>query len=198
LHGGNAMKQPKSLPTALPFLSVYTPTFRRPQALARNMASMGRQTAVDDSEQVVIPDHSGFGVAGGMYGRVPWYAAACRGRYVAFVPDDDYLAAENVVAKVKAFAEKMNYPDVIIVKAIKNGFEVPYFPLAEPKPSEVDICNYILSRSVWRAHAGDYGLRYEGDADHALVVYRAGYRREFLPIVFAEGGAANGRPEVDW
>ena len=65
------MKQPKPFPSEPPFLSIYTPTFRRPQYLAKNMASVGRQTAAQHVEQIIVPDHVGYGVVGGLYGRMP-------------------------------------------------------------------------------------------------------------------------------
>ena len=61
-----------------PFISFYTPTYRRPEGLAACLASVGRQTVVDEIEQVVIPDHLGRGI-GGMYGELPKYVDALHG-----------------------------------------------------------------------------------------------------------------------
>lgn len=192
------MKPPRPLPSEPPFLSFYTPTFRRPEGLAKCMASVGRQTIAYDCEQLVVPDHAGYGVVGGLYGRLAWYGECLRGQYVHILCDDDELMSETVVASVRAFAEKKQFPEVILVKAVKGAFELPTCVGREPQPSETDLSCYILRRDIWRRHYCDYGKRYEGDYDHALVLWNAGYRTEFLDMFFVEGGSSNGRPEMDY
>lgn len=195
------MRPPVPLPTAPPFVSLYTPTFRRPQALVRNIESVARQTAREHVEQVIVPDHVGHGIAWGLFGRIKWYAPALRGLYVAVVADDDHLAADDVVAKVKAFAEAHDFPEVIVVRAVKNGFEYPTCQVGKGGPplvAEVDLCCYIVRSDVFARHAADYGARYEGDFDHAKVLYDAGYRHEFCDVLWVDGAASNGRPETDW
>jgi hypothetical protein len=86
-----------------PFITFYTPTYKRPQALARCLASVASQTVVGEIEQIVIPDHVGVGIHG-MYARVPQYASAVHGEYVMFLCDDDVLADATVVETVKTFA----------------------------------------------------------------------------------------------
>ena len=49
------------------FLSVYTPTYKRPQALARCKASVAAQTI--PTEHVIIVDEIGIGIDG-MYGAI--------------------------------------------------------------------------------------------------------------------------------
>lgn len=161
------------------------------------MASIERQTVRHDVEQIIVPDFVGRGIASGLFGRIKWYANACRGEYVTVLADDDELIDERGVEKIKAFAERKLRPPVIMVKVIKNGFEYPCCdPFGPPLISEVDLGCYILRRDIWIAHSADYGNRYEGDFDHAVVLHERGYRREFLDLVFVEGGASNGRPEA--
>jgi hypothetical protein len=192
------VKQPRPLPTEAPFISFYTPTYRRPSRLAKCMASVGRQTLAHEVEQLVVPDHAGYGVVGGLYGRLPWYAETLRGQYVHILCDDDELVSETVVANVKAFVERKQSPEVVIVKAIKGAFELPTCVGRQPEPSETDLSCYILRRDVWIRHYRDYGARYEGDYDHAMVLWKTGYRHEFLDMFFVEGGTSSGRPEMDY
>lgn len=179
-----------------PFLTFYTPTYKRPVALARCLASVGAQTLVAEIEQIVLPDHLGLGIVGGLYGRIPLYADACRGRYVHVLADDDALAGPDVVAQVKAFAETEGFPPVIVVRARKSGYEMPACDLNPPECGAIDMGCFILRADVWRQHAADYGPRYEGDYDHALALYRAGHRFAVLPTLFVVGDARKGKPEV--
>lgn len=195
------MKPPKPLPTVPPFLSIYTPTFRRPMGLVKCIESVARQTARDDIEQVILPDHVGYGVAGGLWGRMPRVAPALHGRYIATVCDDDRLYADDVVEKLRAFATKHDDPDVIVARVIKAALDLPSCQIGRggpPELAEVDLCNFIVRRDVWLAHVGDYGSRYEGDFDHALAMWNAGRRFEYCDVLWLEGGLSNGRPEVDW
>jgi GT2 family glycosyltransferase len=111
-----------------PFITFYTPTYRRPHQLARCLESVRVQTAVEDVEQIVIPDHVGVGI-GGMFARVREYVSAVHGRYVHLLADDDVLASPTVVEEVRAFAAKYRNPEVIIVATVKDGAR---WPLGKP------------------------------------------------------------------
>lgn len=162
------------------------------------MASVGRQTIAHECEQIVVPDHAGYGVVNGLYGRLPWYGEALRGKYCHILCDDDVILAEDAVAKVKAFVEKKDNPEVVFVRAIKGALELPTCIGRQPEPGETDLSCYILRNDIWKLHYCDYGMRYEGDYDHAMVLWKAGYRMEFLDLMFVEGGANLGRPEFDY
>lgn len=193
------MKQPKPLPIGVPFLTLYTSTHLRPQALARNMVSVGRQTAVERVEQLVFPDHVGYGLAGGLFGRVPWYAAACRGRYVAFLSDDDELADEGVVERLEKFIKQHGEPPLVLVNVLKGGQRFPKseFPAAEPEEGKIDLGSYIYRRDVWLKYKDAFGLRYQGDFDHALRLWYEGYVATYAKdLMFAVGPLSNGRPEL--
>ena len=193
------MKPPKPLPTERPFLTLYTNTFRRPDGLAKCLASVGQQTAVDDLEQIVLPDHSGYGVAGGLFGRLPWYADAVRGQYVNLLCDDDVLASADVVAKVKAFAEDRQGPPLIVVNVQKGSTVFPGVPPeGEPICGSVDLTSYIVRADLWRAYLEKYEPVYEGDWWFAHALYRAGVPAAFCDVLWAIGAQSNGRPEVDY
>lgn len=190
------MKPPAPLPTQPPFLTLYTPTFRRPRQLAKCLDSISQQTAAADVEQIVLPDHVGYGVGPGLFGRVAWIAPAVRGQYVNFLCDDDMLPDERAVEKLKAFAVARGNPDVIVCKVVKGALTLPLCdPEGEPVCGHCDLTSFIVRRDVWLSHLSDYSTRYEGDFDHAHAMWRAGRRFAFCDMVWAIGGASNGRPE---
>lgn len=191
------MRPPRLLPTEAPFLTLLTCAYRRPQALARNLASVARQTAVAHIEQIVLPDHVGYGWDA-MYGRAAWYAQAVHGRYVTWLNDDDALVQEDVVAKLMTLTQ--GEPEVVIVKVRKGGVVFPKQCPVPPIEGNVDLGCYVLRRDVWQRHVSDYGHRYQGDYDHALVLEGRNYRTLILDVLFAEGPASGGVTEVsvDW
>jgi len=175
-----------------PFLSFYTPTYRRPRQLAACLESVRVQTV--PCEQVVIPDHVCLGIAG-MYATVARYASALHGEYVHFLADDDRLASPSVVAEVREFALAHERPAVIVVRAIKNGLSLPRVMHGPPVQSEIDLGCLITRLDVWQAHADDYGRRYEGDFDFARALWDAGHKFVYADILFEVGPALHGAPE---
>lgn len=193
------MKPPVPLPTTPPFLSIYTPTFRRPRQLAACLASVGRQTAADDVEQIVVPDHVGHGLEAALYGRLPWYAPVLRGRYVTLIADDDVLAGETVVEQVRAFAAAQHDPDVIVTRVVKNGLSLPACdPCGPPECGAIDLGSYLVRGDVWQQHVSDYRQVYEGDYWHVKAMHDAGRRFAFCDVLWLTGGASHGRPEMDY
>ena len=194
------MKPKKPLPTARPFITFLTNTFRRPQGLAACMSSVCRQTAVEHVEQIVLPDHLGHSPADAVYGRMPWYATAARGEYVHVLGDDDELADEKVVAALMKFAQKHDYPPVIVVRCKKGPDEFPKCGLAgQPQEGDVDLCSYVMRRDVFVGHACSYGRNYKCDWDGYLALKeRTGDRLMPLDLLFVVGKQGGGRPEVDW
>ena len=190
------MRPERPLPTSAPFLTLYTNTYQRPTLLARCLASVSAQTAADDLDQLVLPDHVRYGVGPSLYGRVPWYAAAVRGKYVNFLCDDAVLASDTVVAELRESATHLGFPPVISVIVEKNGRMFPACDLSKgPVCGAIDLTSYIIRQDIWQAHVKDYTMRYEGDFDHAQALWQAGYGVAFLPLLWARGGAMNGRPE---
>lgn len=178
-----------------PFLTLYTPTYRRPQALARCLASVQVQTAVDDLEQIVIPDHVGIGV-GGMYQRVPAYADAVHGRYVTFLCDDDVLAAPTVVEQVRAFAGQHGEPPLILVGTLKGGQFWPADPPWPPRLGAIDLNCAIVRADVWKQHVTAYGNTYEGDYAFLQALYNAGVPAAWCEVVFSHGAVSRGAAEA--
>lgn len=176
-----------------PFLSFYTPTYKRPQGLARCLASVAQQTAIAQIEQVVIPDHVGVGIHG-MYAQIATHADAVHGLYVHVLADDDVLYGPDVVAEVQAFAEARGFPPLILV-GVQKGSLVIAQPSWPPVCGGIDLGCLILRRDVWLAHKADWGQRYEGDYDMAAALHRAGVEAAFCPVLFLRGGQSRGAPE---
>lgn len=177
-----------------PFISFYTPTYKRPQQLAACLASVGAQTLREEIEQIVIPDHVGRGI-GGMYAHVPLYAPFVRGQYVHFLADDDVLASPVVVRQVKDFAEAEGFPPLIIVQAKKAG---ALWPAGEPWPPRmgaIDLGCSIVRADIWKQHAHAYGQRYEGDFDFLDALATAGVPASYLPLLFSIGAVSRGATE---
>jgi len=176
----------------IPFLSFYTPTYKRPAALAACMASVAKQTEVQRIEHVIVADYVGLGIAG-MYAQVPDYAEALHGEYVHLLADDDVLANPSVVAQVLDFSRSEGAPPIILVDVLKNGMHIGgNWP---PVEGRIDLGCLIVRRDIWMRHCFDYGKRYEGDYDMARAMARAGHRTARLPLVFLTGGVGRGVPE---
>jgi hypothetical protein len=175
-----------------PFLSFFTPTYRRPQRLAQCMESVWRQSVA--CEQVIVHDTIGVGIAG-VYARVAAYAASLHGEYVHVLADDDVLAGPTVVEQVLHAAAAAGHPDVFVVHAIKNGLHLPLMSDGPPVEGAIDLGCIITRRDVWQAHADHYGRRYEGDFDHVTAMWQAGRRFVYTDILFEIGPAMHGAPE---
>jgi hypothetical protein len=180
-----------------PFLSIYTPTYKRPQGLARCLASVAAQTVVRDIEQLVIPDHVGVGVDG-MYARVPQYADAVHGEYVTFLCDDDELTHPAVVEAVQVFAAENNNPPLILV-ATQKGPHI--WPAGNPWPPQcgaIDLNCAIVRADVWKQHVHAYAAnaRYESDFDFLDALHRAGVPALWCDVLFSRGAVSRGAAEA--
>lgn len=177
-----------------PFLTLYTPTYRRPQQLARCLESVRIQTAVSDIEHLVIPDHVGLGI-GGMYGRIPQYAQAVHGLYVMVLCDDDELASPTVVEQVRDFAIGQCYPDVLLLRTNKGGRELPAGSPWPPRLGAIDLNCVMTKADVWRAHVQDYGQNYEGDYWYSAALAKAGHTPVMCDVLFSVGAVSRGAAE---
>lgn len=181
-----------------PFLTFYTPTYRRPQGLARCLASVQAQTVVERIEQIVIPDHCGVGGDEGvaaMFGKIPQYANAVHGDYVHILGDDDELASPVVVEIVKEFIEANGRPELVIVDVIKGGAHWPEPPAWPPQLARIDLGCGIVRADVWKHHVADYGAAYEGDFIFYRALHQAGVQAAIFPFLFLTGGVSHGATE---
>jgi hypothetical protein len=177
-----------------PWITFYTPTYKRPQALQRCMQSVETQTLVREIEHLVVPDYVGLGIDG-MYRRVPDIVPAVHGQYVHFLADDDVLASASVVEVVKQAAEQNGYPPMLLVRVVKGGQQLPHGQPWPPVCGQIDLGCFITRADVWKAHAHKYGHRYEGDFDFAHAVAESGHTAVFVDVLFLVGGVSHGEPE---
>lgn len=178
-----------------PFITFFTPHFRRPRYLAACLASVAAQTAVREIEHLVWVDHVGRGV-GGMFTQVPFYREAVHGEYVHLLADDDVLASPTVVATVRDFARAHDMSPLIIVRVDKEGQELPIGTPWPPQLSHIDLGCLIARRDVWQAHCEAYGGVYEGDYHFARAVCDAGHTAAFCNVLFLEGAVLKGAAEL--
>lgn len=177
-----------------PFLTFYTPTYRRPRLLGKCLSSVWMQTAVDDIEQIVVPDHVGVGV-GGMYDRIPDYASAVHGDYVHILADDDELATPTAVAALRDDVRGAGNPPLVICRARKGVREFPRSRYWPPAFQQIDLGCLVIRADVWRANLGAYGGEYIGDYLLATALARQGIEPHWTTVLLVVGGVLNGAPE---
>lgn len=178
------------------FLTLYTPTFRRPAGLAACMASVQAQTVLERIEHVIIPDYVGIGIAG-MFARIPLYASAVHGQYVHVLGDDDVLSAPDVVERVELFATQHDCPPIIVVRVKKGDWDLPIGQCWPPVYCQIDLGCLVTRADVWQQHVNDYGRSYEGDYVFASTLARAGYPAATCGVHFVTGRIGHGLPETE-
>jgi hypothetical protein len=179
-----------------PFISFYTPSYKRPRQLSACLASVGMQTAVDDIEQIVVVDHVGVGVHG-MFARVPEYAPVVHGQYAHILADDDVLAGPDVVARLKHIAEVEQFPAVIIVSATKGHLTLPLDREGPPVCGRIDLGCLVVRADIWKQHVTDYKACYEGDFFMADALWKAQHRFVYAPeLLFLRGAVSRGAAEA--
>lgn len=177
------------------FLTIYTPTFRRPKQLERCKASVAAQSEGGYQHAIVVDD-VGLGVAG-MFRDIETHHADILGDYVYFLSDDDVFADEHVIRDLKAFVQTADYPDVIMARATIGPHTYPIFWEAPPQQGAVTLSNWIVRKHVWVDTP--YGARYEGDADFITACWQKEYRFAWWDrLICRAEGWGRGQPEKDW
>jgi len=179
------------------FLTIYTPTYKRPTFLALCVESVEEQTIRAEIQHIVVEDLVGVGIEG-MFAEIPAHLAEFEGEYVYVLQDDDRLAAPDVVQVVKQFVRQRQYPEVVMVKSRKGGGRLPTYWGERPVECHVDLGNYVVRCDVFRDHVSEFGSRYNGDFDFIDGLWTAGHRFEWCDVMFARAMARGlGRPESD-
>jgi glycosyltransferase involved in cell wall biosynthesis len=186
-----------------PFLSIYTPTYKRPKGLAACMASIQAQTVADQIQHLIVPDYAGVGLVEALYQWPPRYAASLIGDYVTFMADDDVLETPNVVEQLAQLAALHDQPDVLIVQSRKYGGgmdlgSLPYEQYGPPVLGRIDLGSVVTRRDVWLQHVQDYarnGGCYESDYEHVRAMWDAGCRFVYTGLPFVRGGIGRGAAE---
>jgi glycosyltransferase involved in cell wall biosynthesis len=188
-----------------PLITFYTPTYERPSMLRRCQASLELQTC-QDYEHVIVHDEIGIGIAG-MFAEIPEHLDLIHGRYVYVLTDDNMLADNEVVGKLKEEVERLSakvsypcdLPAVLIVKCFLRGGVYPIFWEEENKEAQIDLGNYLVRADVFRKHADKFGHRYAGDYDFIHFLWGR-YPFVWIDLLFARSQLRNpglGRPEQE-
>jgi hypothetical protein len=178
----------------MPFLTIYTPTYKRPKLLAQCKATVAMQTC-QDIQHYVRFDNVGVGIDG-MYRQLKQDVGDIRGDYVYILPDDDRLCDVRAVETLQRFVQANDSPPVVIVRTRKASYMLPLLWQQEPRQGHIDLASYVVRRDVFQAHVKDFGERYEGDFDFIHAVWRAGWAFSWLDFMFSETDHfMMGRPE---
>jgi hypothetical protein len=145
----------------------------RPGLLARNRASIERQTSAD-WQQTLLIDDDGRGM--------PWanaqlsiYAPKLTGEYIWILDDDDYCTYDKLVEDVKFIVDHLA-PGVIMIRG--EWMDRGLLPSDDhwgqaPTFSNVGICNFIVHRSIWQEHADRFRVPSGADFDFISGVFQA-------------------------
>lgn len=171
------------------FLTVYTPTFRRPGLLAKCRESVLAQTV--PVEHVIVEDEIGIGVDG-MFAEIPLHAHLATGRYVMVLSDDNILVDRSFAHDLEGKANA----DVVVFKGMVEGRVLPGVWDSPPELGQIDLSNFAVEREVWQANADKWGHRYEGDFDFIHHLWSQGFTfRWWDRLVFEALKVSRGAPE---
>ena len=131
----------------MPFLSILTRTYNRPEALQQCKRSIAGQ-ADQDLEHIILCDTVGVGVA---EANRLFLGADPHGQYVMMLDDDDLLASPWFISDLKAASEAYN-PDVIVFQM--NNAEMGILPdrfvwQGEPKHGHIGGSCIAVKLPTW-------------------------------------------------
>ena len=177
------------------FLTVYTPTYKRPKALTVCIESVKNQTHPNLIQHLIIPDEIGLGIDG-MYSDIINHVDEVNGEYVLVLSDDDLLCNLDFARKLYDYIENNDYPEVVIIKAIKSGRVLPTIWNAKPQLGHIDLSCFVVRSDIWKANADKWGKRYEGDFDFINSLYEQGYQFNWFDIIASKAQRiSRGQPE---
>ena len=156
------------------FLEVVTRTYRRPEGLARNQASLAAQTDAD-WVQTLLVDEIGIGVE----------AANARladvepvGEYVWVLDDDDYCVRDDLVERLKSIIGAMlTAPAAVVVRMDHGDLGVlpdvgRWWGLVPPEGG-IGCSALVVRADVWRQYREWWRTgRYASDYDYIAAVLR--------------------------
>jgi len=142
-----------------PFLTFVTGAYRRPNMLARCVASVEEQDD-PDWEHIVLVDEDDYGIDG-FHARLGADQDRYRGRYIYVLPDDDMLIVPDFVSGLKRIYAGCA-PDIVMAKADK--LELGILPDAAywggmPALGHVDMLNYVVEAELWKTHSASFTKR---------------------------------------
>lgn len=169
----------------VPFLSIVTRCFKRPNALALNRASVHAQRD-QDFEQLFIVDSQGLGL---LIANQSLYdnRGEVRGRYVFILDDDDYLIRTDFIGKMRQIVDTHD-PDVIVIKMISvNGKIIPTEDTWGKKPifCKIGTSCVVVRNKVWKRHIDAFGKPSAGDFSFIKELFskRNNYRIRWVNLL---------------
>ena len=181
----------------IPFLSILTPTYKRPKMLEVCRQSI-ENLADGDYQHLVMVDETGIGV-GGQYMQYKHVSHHLIGEYIMVLCDDDMLIDCDMIADLKDIVSECS-PDVIMVKWQYGDRVLPDGGVWENAPREghIGLSNWIVRGDLWRAMAHAYGNRYAGDFDFIASIWAGVKDRIYWHdkiVVATQNGRGYGEPE---
>jgi len=177
------------------FLTIYTPTYKRPKALAVCVESVLTQHKGWHVQHLIVPDEVGLGIDG-MYADIINHVDEVNGEYVFMLSDDDMLCNDKFVSNLLDFTKDNEKPEVIIIKAIKEGRTLPSIWNAKPQCGHIDLSCFVVRSDIWKANADKWGKRYEGDFDFINSLWEQGYQFNWMDVVAVKAQRiSRGQPE---
>lgn len=177
------------------FLTIYTPTYKRPKALAVCVESVLTQHKGWHVQHLIVPDEVGLGIDG-MYADIINHVDEVNGEYVFMLSDDDMLCNDKFVSNLLDFTKDNEKPEVIIIKAIKEGRILPSIWNAKPQLGHIDISCFVVRSDIWKVNADKWGKRYEGDFDFINSLWEQGYQFNWMDVVAVKAQRiSRGQPE---
>jgi glycosyltransferase involved in cell wall biosynthesis len=177
----------------MPFLTIITRSFRRPESLARCVKSVACQTD-PDVEHIILHDPIGRGVGASylsLRGLFP------HGEYVYLLDDDDYLIEPEFVEVLKRYAKALESPDVIYVQMNVSGTIMPEWEEGLQRGRIACSC-FAIRREVWLEHVNDFINDYSADFYfiHAISICGRMHSEAHLNMIASQvGKVSHGKPE---
>ena len=177
----------------MPFLTCYTPTFRRPKLLECCCTSVLLQA--ERVQHVIVPDEVGIGWR--IFTEIRRHAHKCIGEYVHFLSDDCALSDSLVSIDLRRFADSSEYPEVIIWKGQYPDSVCPWQPAGvRPRLGYINLGNFVVRRDVWLRTADSWMAEYAGDFYYVDSLWERGCRFAWMDrIGWRALAIMNGKPE---
>lgn len=177
-------------------LEVLTRTYRRPQMLARNMASLEAQTC-GDWVQTLLRDTFGRGI-GWSYTNMAAYAPQLVGDYIWVLDDDDECIRPTLVAEIQAIVHRD--PDVEVIFVRMDHGRLGVLPSVNwgksPVEGDIGVSAYIVRRDRWQQYAPAFAPVYAGDYAFITAVYASTHHHVWHDVVASRvQRISHGQPE---
>ena len=155
----------------MPFLSVVTRCYKRPNMLHRNVRSLEEQID-QDFEHIFLVDHDGHGVS---WANHQFYRHRDKpvGDYILMLDDDDMLTDPEAVTKLKKAAA--GKPDLVIFKFDCGPWGVLPSPGVWvnqwPKLTKVGTSCFITRKDIWYDNIQHFGQPTAGDYHFLATIW---------------------------